>query len=50
MTTWGNCPVCPYRWPLLKDGTLSTHHLYSGKERRPNCKGSRQPPKAKRTP
>lgn len=42
--TRGQCPVCRYRWRLRKDGTLQSHHLYSGSERQPECEGSGKPP------
>ena len=39
----GQCPVCRYRHPLRKDGTMQAHPVYCGSERR-ECDGGGQPP------
>lgn len=39
----GFCSVCGYSWRVLKDGTIQSHHLWSG-GKRIDCKGSRTAP------
>ena len=42
----GTCDTCGYRWPLRKDGTVQSHHLYSGNDRcEEPCEGSGKPPR-----
>jgi len=41
----GECRKCGFSFRLCKDGTVGTHHLYSGQDRYPDpCEGSRKPP------
>jgi hypothetical protein len=42
----GTCDTCGYRLPLRKDGTVQSHHLYSGHDRcEESCAGSGKPPR-----
>jgi hypothetical protein len=35
----GRCPVCRYSYALHKDGTVQSHSLYFGRDRK-RCEGS----------
>ena len=41
--TRGQCPVCHYSYALRRDGTVLTHSLYFGRDRK-LCEGSGKAP------
>jgi hypothetical protein len=40
----GQCPICRYRYPLRKSGTMQAHSGFIGSERQPPCEGGGKPP------